>query len=147
MKGQVVQARRDLTDEFEKLGRSAKTQVTGIEQTPGLGQSNPQIADPNQFSNAEALWAQEQRKNDERVQQLRTMISQMKVDENEAKLKRQQQEQAWQKAQEEAMQAGKPKEEDKRGFTAIISKATKRIKGRLGQVGKGKMEKGRAAGG
>ena len=147
MKGQVVQARRDLTDEFEKLGRSAKTRVTGIEQTPALGQSNPQIADPNQFSNAEALWAQEQRKNDERVQQLRTMISQMKVDENEAKLKRQQQEQAWQKAQGEAMQAGKPKEEDKRCFTAIISKATKRIKGRLGQVGKGKMEKGRAAGG
>lgn len=141
----VIQARRDLADEFEKLGQTAKAQMTGVEK-PAIGASEPKIPDPNQFPSTEAMWAEEQKKNEERMRQLRVLINQIREDESKARQQKLKQEQAWQKAQEEMMQAGKPKEE-KKGFIGIISRASKRLKGRLGQIGKGKMEKGRAAAG
>lgn len=146
MQQRVVQARRDLTDEFEKLGKTAKGQITGAESSPAVGQSNPQIPNPNGFPNTEAMWAEEQKKNEDRMQQLRFLINQMKDDEARARQTKHEQEQIWQKTQEEAMKASKPADE-KKGLVATISRAAKRVKGRLGQVGRGKMEKGRAAAG
>lgn len=146
-------ARQGAIDETQHLLRTAAGQVTGTdraprpEQAPGFGQSTPNIPDPNQHASTEALWAEEKRKNDERMAQLRAII---KKEEEEARAKRQQTEKAWQETQVQALQADaakKQEEEKKGGILATLGRAAKRIKGRLGHVGKSKMEKGRAASG
>jgi len=144
---QVAQARDDLKHEAGGFVKTVGEQISGREQAPGVGQSNPQIQNPDHFQDTQALWADEQKKNEDRMQQLRFLINQMGEEERKAKMASQQQQETWQKAQAEAMKASKPKEDEKKGMLASISRAAKRVKGRLGHVGKGKMEKGRAAGG
>lgn len=146
---QVAQVKRDLADEFEKMGSTAKAQVTGTEQTPALGQSSPQIPNPNEIADTAAYRQNLEAQNQARIQELRVFINRIKDQESQQIIAaRQAQESAKNiaEAQSQAMQGPKPQEE-KKGIFASLGRAAKRVKGRLGQVGKGKMEKGRGGGG
>lgn len=146
----IVQARRDITDEFEKLGQTAKAQITGVEQAPAIGQTNLQIPNPNEFYDVAAYRAKLEADNQKRISQLRAFVrTQMEFEDEQkrARMKMQEEAKRISEAQAQAMTAGKPKEEPKGGILSSLGRAAKRIKGRLGQIGKGKMEKGRAAGG
>lgn len=139
---QVSQATDDIKHEAKSFFETAKAQVA----SEGIGQTRPQIPNPNQYPDTQSLWAEEQKKNEDRIRQLGYLINQISQEENKAREARAQQEQAWQKTQVEAMRKGTEPEE-KKGIIATIGRAAKRLKGRLSHTGKGKMEKGRAAAG
>lgn len=145
-------AKQGAINETQQVLRTAATQVTGSDRLPmmprpehGIGQSSPNIPNPAQYDDLEAYRQKVTAETNQRMMQLKQMIDQEIA---QAKMKREQEEQAIAQAQAAEMQKGsEEKEEEKKGFLASLSKAAKRVKGRLGQVGKGKMEKGRAASG
>lgn len=145
-------AKQGAVNEAQQILRTAASQVTGADRLPmmpqapeGIGQSNPNIPNPAQYDDLEAYRQKVTAETNQRMGQLKQII------ENEmqsARAKREQEQQAIMQAQAAQMEQGnKEKEEEQKGFMAMVSRAAKRVKGRLGQVGKGKMEKGRAASG
>lgn len=139
----VQQSRDDIFNEAGAFAKAAQSQILGVEMRPALGQSSPQIPQVDQAASAAVYWQEEQRKNDARLAELRTFVRNLGNIEDEQKRAQQirlQQEQAMAQAQQAAMQETERQDEQSGN---VLSRAVKRIKGRLGQVGKGKMEKGR----
>ncbi len=139
----VQQARDDVFNEAGAFARTAQSQVTGVEARPAIGQSTPQLPPANQFATTQEYWQAQERQNEARLAELRKFVQNIKnLDEEQKRAEqiRAQQEQAVAQAQAAQMQET-AREENKSGN--VLSRAVKRIKGRLGQVGKGKMEKGR----
>lgn len=142
-------AKQGALDETQQFLRTAASQV-GVDRLPmapraeGVGQSQPQVLPHQEFDDMAAYREQVKAKEAQRMSELKSIIEQEMA---QARMKREQEQQAIAQAQVTEMQKDEQKEEEKKGLFATISRAAKRVKGRLGHVGKGKMEKGRAASG
>jgi|GEM_PF-4301119 len=145
----ISQGVRGLADQFEKIGASAKSQLTGQEGVLGIGKSAPQIPNPDQYDDLEAYRAKIEADNQRRIGQLREFIrNQMDKEEEQKRARMKMEEEAKRFAEIQSQAMGKGKEEDKNpkgGVLPTLDKFAKGLKKRLGFVGKGKMEKGKAA--
>lgn len=135
---QIYQARDDILDETGKFASTARSQLTGVETIPMARQATPTL--PVVEGNAEDYRQKVEDETKQRMTELKAIIEEELA---KARAKREEQERLWQQAQREGLTEEK-KVEGKQGN--LLSRAAKRIKGRLGQIGKGKMEKGKAAG-
>lgn len=156
---QIATAAGDLgkgaADEARNVAQAAVSQVTGtdtspvarMEQSPALGQSAPNIPDPNQFNGTEQYRENLEQETKKRMAELKSIIEE---EGQKARSNREQEEAQWQQAQEQIMKQDEIKKQEQEekggGILASLGRAAKRIKGRLGQVaGQGKGEKGKAA--
>lgn len=142
--------RQGAVSEAQQFLNTAASQVTGTDRLPAM----PKIEDMNVqkpepvapehagYDNMDTYRAEVKEQETARMAQLKQIID---TEMQNARYKREQEQQNIAKAQEEQMQQDKPKEEEKSGFLGFVSKAARSIKGRLGQVGKAKSEKGKAA--
>lgn len=135
---QIYQARDDILDETGKFASTARSQLTGVETIPMARQATPTL--PAVEGNAEDYRQKVEDETKQRMTELKAIIEEELA---KARAKREEQERLWQQAQREGLTEDK-KVEEKQG--SLLSRAAKRVKGRLGQIGKGKMEKGKAAG-
>ena len=139
---QVAQAAGDIAqgtrDEAKNIASAAAEQITGI------GQSNPTLPNPNTAQNTEEYWQNEKIKQEQRIEEIRAAIRKMGIEEQEqARQTRQQVDQSWHQAQEEALKKDEieKQEQEKKGGNILT-----KVKRRLGQImGPGKGEKGKAA--
>jgi len=131
------QVAQGVIDEAKKMASSAQEQITGVP----VSQSLP---DHNQFDNTAAYKQELQQRENQRMAELKAIIEQ---EMRNAKTQREQKAQEVAQLQAQQMSEDENKDEKKGGFFASLGHAAKRMRGRLGQVGKGKMEKGRGGGG
>jgi len=146
----VSQVSRSLADQFEKFGgASAKSQLTGQEGVLGIGKSAPQIPNPDKYDDLEVYRAKIEADNQRRIDELRAFIRrQMDAEEEQKRARMKMEEEAKRFAEIQSQAMGRDKEEDKNlkgGVLPALGRFAKGLKGRLGFVGKGKMEKGKAA--
>ncbi len=145
----ISQGARGLAGQFEKIGASAKSQLIGQENTLGIGKSAPQIPNPDQYGDLEAYRAKIEADNQRRINELRKFIRiQMNAEEEQKKASLKMKEEAKRLAEIQSQAMGEDKEEDKNpkgGVLPALGRFAKGLRGRLGFVGKGKMEKGKAA--
>lgn len=134
---QIYQARDDILDETGKFASTARSQLTGVETIPMARQAPPALPEI-EGDNTEAYKQKVEEETRIRMGQLKAIIEEEAA---KARAMREEKERLWEKAQKEGLT-------DEKGVTQerqpnLVSLAVKKIKGRLGQVGKGKMEKGR----
>lgn len=145
----VIQAQRDfakgVASEGKNLFETAQAQMTGRPSGERLGASqNVSLPDHNQFNDTEAYKQKLETVTNQRIDELRVRFQE---EVKNARAAREQKAQEVSQQQTREMQATEKPEEEKKGILASLGRAAKRVKGRLGQVGKGKMEKGRGGGG
>lgn len=143
-------ARQGAINEAQQFINTAASQVAGVDRAPQMprveGQTSgaaPSLPDHTQEKQIEDYKNRLAAAEASRMKQLKAII------EGEIRAAGQRREQAEravaeQQAQQMQAQSQNDKKEGK-GFVAALGKAAKGIKGRLGQVGKGKSEKGKAA--
>lgn len=119
-------------------------QAPDLEHVSAIGQSNPQLPPQQAGEDIEAYRQQVQQQAEKRMRELKNIIDQEMA---QAAQKREQQQQQIAQAQAKQMEEmDKQGEEQGGGVVASLSRAAKRVKGRLGQImGHGKGEKGKAA--
>lgn len=130
------QVAQGMLDEAKSVAQTASEQI-GIP----VAQTLP---DYNEFNNSDQFKEEVKAQESQRMAELRVII------ENEmrnAKVLREQKVREIAQMQAQEMQKDENHEDKKTDFLASLGHAAKRIRGRLGQVGKGKMEKGRGGGG
>ena len=133
--------------EANKFFETAQSQVTGRPVTLErmVGQSAPSLPDHHEYDNLETYRADVDSRTRERMTELKVLLD--KEIEN-AKVVRIQKEEALKRENDQKLEAkALEKKEEKKGFVASLGRAAKRVRGRIGQVGKTKHEKGRGGGG
>lgn len=146
----VQSAKQGAVNEAQQFLNTATSQVAGVDRIPQMPrteapmqQSAPAVPDHAQYQDMEAYRKRVDAETSSRMIQLKAIIDgEMRA----ATQKREQAERAIAEQQAQEMQAQSKKDEPEgKGFIAAVGKAARSIKGRLGQVGKGKSEKGKAA--